>query len=90
MGVYNGCPSGPGIMKPGGGALDTFDGARFRLLGFSFLGFGAKMDDLCCSFLLREPEPLLLVVLALATLMASFRGEDREFRGGRAAGVFEP
>jgi hypothetical protein len=32
-------------MKPGGGALDIFEGARLRLLGFSFLGFDENIDD---------------------------------------------
>lgn len=78
-------------MKPGGGALETFEGARLRLLGFSFLGLDENKDDLCGSFLLRELlEPFLLVVLAFATLTVSLRGEERELRGGRAAGDLVP
>ena len=78
-------------MNPGGGALVTFEGARLRPPGFSFLGFDENRDDLCCSFLLRELlEPFLLVVLAFATLIVSLRGEDRELRGGCAAGDLVP
>ena len=73
-------------MKPGGGALDTFEGARLRLLGFSFLGFDENIDDRCCSFLLRELlAPFLLVALEVATLIVSFG------RGlWRAAGALVP